>query len=891
MSRDIIIPFIGREKELELIHNTIYSSSKSNIIRLRAEGGIGKTRLLKKLLSRYTTDEKMIVIDIIDYDSYQILNIEHIESAIIDVFPEGTFAEFESLKKDFNNQQISEKLQKLIFEKFITAFNHAIESKKMLFFIDTIEKIEDEVFWRKLQILTKDLENITLILSGRENNFSNETTLFDKYSDNFSNVSDLKLEPFSVSESQKYLNKKCKLFDAKFFPKHIERDLIDLVKGKPILLDLVIEWAVIQDDFNDSVKEIIGLQDIDDNKKSIEFEKNLVNHLGEENIVRIMSLQSPLTLELYNKILNELYDESVSEKDFREIQQTTYIKDLENGTIVFHDEMDRLVKEHLVPDFDESYLKEMESRIFKITAEYYKEKLSGLDYQQNFVSENDFVTKYRKKYEYEQYVVLLVKALFKTSGQSSEAYKTLKTEFAKAKSEYNYKLMKKLISVSCIDTLVSLEQKADYITMNAKTLSVQGHNQDAKKLIENYIMENKPSEKAMANLYNMLAGIETSIGELLNAKEHQSKAYMFFENNKQLDAIIYSSAHMSKINEELGDFKKAIEYSENALVLDNQIDCLKSDERATILNRLSNLYRFESDYYISAEQVEDALKIKVLNEKTIALLKITKGNLLRDDGKYYEAMKCYEDASNVITELNDIEKVLQLYLGRGLLYLFQYYDNKNILDLDSALNDFTKVEEVSIKYSSYYSELVEVQSHLARVYWEKNKKNKARAKLASAKKMSIEHQQVYFIVDLVLASAEFDYKEKNYENIEEYKLEIIKYQAESQFPLFYGRMLKIEANIKFNQEKYAEAMKLYVDALSFTDKHKGYSIYTTKEFLGDLSNKLLEIISDNEEFKNLLTQFETEIKEMKQKAKLDSSTEKKLIQWLNRLRFKKKMME
>lgn len=895
-----IIPFIGRNYELNKVQELLFHEN-SSIVFLTADGGIGKTRLLKEIENIYQKDENVLVVDIIDYDSYQILTIEDIQLAFIKIFDKDIFQKFIELKDKYKNKYLSEELQDLILDNFITIFNTAIKNKKMLFFLDTVEKIDDEIFWKKFASLSTKLKNITFILSGREKNFRGEKVLLEeKYWDYIHhniNIEYLRLQKFSLKESEDYLIEKCKIYDVYNLPEDLEKYLINLVDGKPILLDLLIEWATYKEDFEISVKKLLGIKNleqddshIDYKEKQKEFEGNLVKHLGNEDIVRIMSLQSPLDFELYNEILDELYDESISKDKFQEIQQRSYIKDLENGTIVFHDEMYRLVKEYLVPHLDEEEHKSMERDISQITTEYYDKKLKNLHIQESDSLERSFEDKDTRKYEYEQYTVSLIEALFKVANQSDRAYSRLKTEFAKAKSEYNYKLMRELINVSSLDSLVDLNQKADYITMEAKVLSIEGQNQKARDLILNYIRENNLGEFITANLYNMLAGIEASIGFLQNAYKYQSIAYKYFEETKRYMAIIFSSAHIGKLHEEFGDFKKAIEYSENALLLDSQINCLKVDQRAILLNRLSNLYRLESEYNTSFEQVEDTLSIEGLNEKTIALLQITKGNLLRDEGKYHEAMECYEEASEVITELNDIEKVLQLYLGRGVLYLLRFYDKQDTLDLDSALDDFTKVENISTKYSSYYSELVEVQSYLARVYWEKKMKNEAREKLVNAKEISVKNQQVYCIIDLILASAEFDYDERNYDKMEEYKAEIATYKSEFMFPLLYGRMLKIEADIKFNQKSYDESMKLYVETLCLIDQHHGYSIYTTKEFLKKISDRLFSIELSSVQIENLLVTFETKMIVMKQKAKLDSHTEKKLIKWLNRLRFKIKIM-
>ena len=99
------VEFIGRTKELETIENYLRGSEQKKIlIAIRGIGGIGKTRLLEEVYSRFGSFYK--ICKIIDFDNnyFQIQGsiITHIAKELMDG---ENFINFFKLKKDYEKFQ------------------------------------------------------------------------------------------------------------------------------------------------------------------------------------------------------------------------------------------------------------------------------------------------------------------------------------------------------------------------------------------------------------------------------------------------------------------------------------------------------------------------------------------------------------------------------------------------------------------------------------------------------------------------------------------------------------------------------------------------------------------------------------------------------------------
>jgi alpha-D-ribose 1-methylphosphonate 5-triphosphate synthase subunit PhnL len=97
------VPFIGRKNELELIKEISFKENISHVICIEAEGGIGKTRLLQEIYSRYANRESwVLIINIIDFDDRIFHTVENIRLHISKKIGEKYFNRVVNLKKYIN---------------------------------------------------------------------------------------------------------------------------------------------------------------------------------------------------------------------------------------------------------------------------------------------------------------------------------------------------------------------------------------------------------------------------------------------------------------------------------------------------------------------------------------------------------------------------------------------------------------------------------------------------------------------------------------------------------------------------------------------------------------------------------------------------------------------
>jgi hypothetical protein len=88
--------------------------------------------------------------------------------------------------------------------------------------------------------------------------------------------------------------------------------------------------------------------------------------------------------------------------------------------------------------------------------------------------------------------------------------------------------------------------------------------------------------------------------------------------------------------------------------------------------------------------------------------------------------------------------------------------------------------------------------------------------------------------------AEFDFEDDRYDDIPSYA-RILKGDYEDKgynYPLFFGRMRRILADIAFEKKEYETSCNLYAEGLALIRQHGGYGVWLIDRELESLEQKL-----------------------------------------------------
>lgn len=353
------VPFIGREAELERTDELIREWGTLRFLFIDGPGGIGKTRLLQEVRKRClkNASDRLIVTKIIDFDDRMLHVPATVGNHIGQMLDKAVFEPYFKASLDHRKMEIAgvspEKLREQFLkndEIFIDCFNKVSKKKRVLIFLDTTEALQGTDFWDYLIKMGTHLKNVLILIAGR-----NAQEIGESLKNNLTEkeVGIKKLPPL-VEEGKEYLEKKQAILRINLDSELTEK-LILLAGGRPILIDLATEWLAREIPFNWLTKS--SLEDIESEleERQKEFERQLVIHIAQlrseiDRLIFLMSHVYPLDENGIAELLQIKGDRS--KEIFDEAKTYVFVKSLPDGRITLHDEMRRMLKEHVWSEAD-----------------------------------------------------------------------------------------------------------------------------------------------------------------------------------------------------------------------------------------------------------------------------------------------------------------------------------------------------------------------------------------------------------------------------------------------------------------------------------------------------------------------------------------------------------
>lgn len=914
----INVPFIGREDITQSILAHIHDRNIPYIICIDGEGGIGKTRLLHEIYDYCTQkkDDKILTFDVVDFDDQISRSPRNIGRKIAIELDEDVFSSYLIAQNNYKDLQragigpkrLQEERQK-ISDLFIKCFNHVSDKLRIVLLYDTTDPLtEEHGIYRDFCSIGTHLNNSVILLAGRNAKKIGERLQKEKGS----KVVIIELKPFSEEESLQYIHAKEKQRLVRI-PEEISPKLISLSRGKPILIDLAVEWLT----YSLTIDWIADIPffDITTEETIKNFEKQLVMRIRDvrqpmDRLVLIMSHVYPLNIDAIGYFIKS----ANSTELFEQAKELVFVKTLSNAQICLHDEMRRMVREYLFPENDLLATRELRN-YSKLASEYYNQQIRKQ--QQRRKQEKDpvkrleiikernelfmqwvyhsmffdveqgvsnygaiiwqlknekrfqvalrlqahiqgFITKFTQKQKF-QYDILQARLLTDT-GQPQKAEGVLKGITERLQDEFTRKK-------------IFREQSRFWNAMYershlSKSRKISNVSQDSffKRLERGFLPdeafysfsqgEQNLYKEEYADIYNAFAVTEVKLGELQSALAYQLDCLRLCKELNKLAIIPNVENYTGYIYEQLGKLDEAKDYFQMALSSVLQLQTPSADLIASILSNLSNICR-QTGYYAEAQKYGSiALNIwqGLDSEAQIARGEITLAALERDNGNYEEATRRLSKSINILERLEDkdFHSLIKAYFHLGWTEWYRGSRRRNIDSqcLKDAMMYLEKAQQLAESFNDEIT-LPGLLHQLSHVYWLLGEKKLARTTNEKSFNLSLDLGDVRFAIDSLVAKAEFDYSEGKFDEIAKHSLLLKKKfgRYENEYPLFYGRIKRIEADIAFeeanlksnNEKKYQEAFDGYIDSLAQIRRHSKHTGYFILHELDLLAMKLASL--------------------------------------------------
>lgn len=381
--------FVGREQEIEEFFEFMYSKKK-NVLCLHSKelGGIGKTKLLEKLLSECKDRKSEILCPryLIDFYHTEARTRMGVIQLIAQTMKnsEKDFHTFYSTYKKIaegadieDNVQLIKTAEKTFYDDFGKLID--INNKRVILFFDTYENIQKAELsvWLETEFIQKLGPRTKIVFSGRSRLEHLKPEEFKE----------MEIKPFSFKTTTKYFKeyfKDDKRFVDTFGHEYAIEKINQMAEGRPILLALFVDWinyprnSLNPAKFIEDIYEESRDDDNPEEKRKILFKSKLIQRIADlenpsdEIVIHLALLYRRMTSEMLSYIIEKSEDDC--KEILSELKPLSFIKykhEEKTITILLHDEMRDLILELYFPSHGIGEDSEIWLRMTKKAKRYY----------------------------------------------------------------------------------------------------------------------------------------------------------------------------------------------------------------------------------------------------------------------------------------------------------------------------------------------------------------------------------------------------------------------------------------------------------------------------------------------------------------------------------------
>lgn len=862
--------FVGRKEELDCIGDLIANES-SSVVLVSGPGGIGKTRFLDRIHEVFRVFDSATVVPRLDLDDLR-LRIKHaIERRIAgldDVFApyHRKYDDYVKLVKTAQTVDLSSRKLEQESEELTETFLHYLgqfgQQERVVILFDTLEKVQqDTAVWPYILDLVHRCQVTLVVMAGREcASIKKELEAFP----NAKRCELLNLQPFSPDETEEFVRSSVPI---ESLPDEKLTQKISLLSGgRPILIELALKWVErhvrIPELEETSLEELRNL-DVDALQRRQElFERALVeNFLQLEDpdswaILCIAYAQYPFLPDVLTKVSDLSLEESA--ETLERIKSAGFVKLLPDGSVILHDEMVRLVNKHVWGAYDPSG--RQRKKLSEDLVDYFDSALGDIHRQlekevtppQAFLlREEEEILQQKRLYHalrWDFHVALdSFEQLFDQKIEKNRT--TLCERLLKEIDEYVEESCRTLVE----DTVYSIEFR------RARLFDELGRRVEAVELLKKLLEEYGHNPAREREISNRLSGANYRAGNLDAAKKWGIRTIELNEQFGDMSSKMHNA--MGMYHRISGHLTDALQYYERSLQISKQTE--NQPGIAEALHSMAFVYMLKGKYDSAVDLITRALDIRrsllpaqqkagvmrgYLTLGTILTLK-TANSLGRkgrpeDKGKFQEALSYLEDALRIADELEDHEWRARVKFRLGFIYMF-LGEERDREPLEIARGYYQESIDICQKYG--YDFYLPVPLHqISHVYLYLGEMEKARQINRESHQKAVNVHHIRYMIDSLVAKAEFDFEDGVYDSIREYARQLQEDYVDKgfEYPLYYGRMRRILADLAFLEQDYETALQNYLEALRIIAPHGGFGVYCFANELKNFEEKASELVPE-----------------------------------------------
>jgi tetratricopeptide (TPR) repeat protein len=677
--------FIGRQQELAQIDSLINAWDTRRVVFINGGGGIGKTRLLQEIYARHRLNARLCVAEIIDLDDPNLNTSESVGQRIADLVGVRRFAPYQELLRDWHKMERAgvslaglDFQSKKVRQAFIDNFNQATAGQRVVLFLDTTDRFGNTELWDYLRHLISAARNAVFLIAGRNAAELGTQLAHDLGED----VLIIDLRPLVAEDSEEYLRQKLAILHIPLAP-DLAKKLLMLAEGRPILIDLAIEWIArnIPLDWmlkgDDKVIDKLPAEAIKQHQKR--FEAHLVLHIAEvrnaiDRLTLLMSRVYPLKPEMVAWFLNLPPDEA--EALVQEAKTYVFVKQLPDGRISLHDEMRRMVIDHVWPELDpDGDRQRADSRA---AIGYIAREIEALKkHIATLASVEDFrAMTLRDTLEGELWVQeeqRLRHTLYVDLDEGIEAFIAIFDEADKAYHPHIRGLLLETLQPFC-DSLSSEQQYQIGLRRAQYLFDITRYTEAREVLID--LLEKKDSNTLeRIDRLILLANTEIRLGNVSVGVSEFEKAHTLAQ---AIDDVTVRARVKNMLGwgyRRLGQFEKAVDYYSEALDLIGLGD--KTPENQTlegeILNNMAYAYSRLDELGLADAAVDIVARAEKLwqalnNRRGLGSLYIVCMTIYKRRREFEKILKYGDLAEAIFGPQNDIASLCSISYERGVAY-------------------------------------------------------------------------------------------------------------------------------------------------------------------------------------------------------------------------------
>jgi tetratricopeptide (TPR) repeat protein len=685
------MPCIGREKELNRVEQILRCWGTRQVVFISGRRGIGKTRLLQEIHQRYSQqDGCLFVANVLDLDDPSVRTWDGLGQKIVAMIGEGYFAQYLDALKDWNTMKVAgvsqmslDSQSKTILQAFAAGLNQAAVERRIVLSIDTAEKLLDTGLWARLHEVALLAKNAAFLLAGY-----NIEQLGDEFQigleDDFHFID---LQPLSTEECTQYLERKQKILLVSIEPK-LAHKLLMLARGRPIILDLAIEWLSrdipIQWLNEIDLDELKSLPLRELEKRQEDFEAQLVYHIAQvrrpvDQLILLMSHIYPLDQDMISVLLRLPLKEA--KNTFEDAKTYAFVKSIPRDRIALHDEMQRLVSVHVWPEVDGDGSRQrsngwaaatyLESRLQVLRsqaeeAKTWSEETGEMISKELLEKEIWALEEQRLHHALIADVKWGIEIFIRAFDQAAKAYDTQ---------------LQKMLCMQIKQHIASLPQKWDY-EINSRLAQYHYDTSDfqgAKEIISKVLAENQLAIAQQVDILLLLGNTEIRLGYLIKGIENFERAITLSDQVGDLEMQAGSRNTLGWACRFLGQDDRAYCLYDKALELNSKARLICTDEsksvqlkrqRGWIYNNMAYLlgrmeYNGVSESALDlCQDAEDLLK-SINDQRILGGLYFSRQYIHRRRKEYDFALHYINLAWEIFCKQNDLEWMCRVSIDRG----------------------------------------------------------------------------------------------------------------------------------------------------------------------------------------------------------------------------------